>query len=211
MHDIATPMPTATMHALHRTPQHSWRSRQPPLLSLHAELLELVVLHFVTRPPTQPSANTTLGIESHAQLVGSPTSRCKPMTGFLKVEAGLRAPAARPSLSTYACLLSHPLLLPPCAPYRRRWLQAGSSSRLCSSSGPTRSSCASRPASSMHRFPRDARLHRFRVCTPPMLTACIPIATFDVTGRVADHELYPAAPHDCPWRPRRFWRLNIRE
>ncbi|KAJ7308638.1 hypothetical protein DFH08DRAFT_900435, partial [Mycena albidolilacea] len=36
-------------------------------------------------------------------------------------------------------------------------------------SGPTRSSCASRPTSSMHR------LHRFRVCTPLM---CIPIATF---------------------------------
>ncbi|KAJ7305498.1 hypothetical protein DFH08DRAFT_944981 [Mycena albidolilacea] len=45
------------------------------------------------------------------------------MTGFLNVEAGLRAPAARPSLSTYVCLLSHPLILPPCAPYRRRWLQ----------------------------------------------------------------------------------------
>ncbi|KAJ7844105.1 hypothetical protein B0H14DRAFT_1002645 [Mycena olivaceomarginata] len=109
------------------------------------------------------------------------------MTGLLSVEAGSRAPAARPSLSTYA----------------------GSSSRLCSSSGPTRSS--SRPASSLHRFLRDTRLHRFKVCTPPMLTACISIATFDVTGRVADHELYPAAPHDCPWRPRRFWCLNIRE
>ncbi|KAJ7790668.1 hypothetical protein B0H14DRAFT_208503 [Mycena olivaceomarginata] len=59
--------------------------------------------------------------------MGSPTSRCKPMTGFLNVEAGSRgacaslllysaltthlaiaAPAARPSLSTYMCLSSVP-------------------------------------------------------------------------------------------------------
>jgi len=32
-----------------------------------AELLDLVELHFATRPPTRPSANTTLGMESHAQ------------------------------------------------------------------------------------------------------------------------------------------------
>ncbi|KAJ6551886.1 hypothetical protein B0H19DRAFT_1264508 [Mycena capillaripes] len=56
------------MLSLH-TPQDFWRRNAPwpPLLSLPAELLELVVLHFATRLPTQPSANTTLGIESHAQ------------------------------------------------------------------------------------------------------------------------------------------------
>ncbi|KAJ7836646.1 hypothetical protein B0H14DRAFT_3460536 [Mycena olivaceomarginata] len=99
MHDLATPM--------HCSPPHSptflaLSQPQPPPLSLHAELLELVLLHSTTRPPTQPSANTTLGIESHAQ--------CKPMTGFLNVEAGLRAPAARPSLSTYVSSVPSPTL-----------------------------------------------------------------------------------------------------
>ncbi|KAJ7725156.1 hypothetical protein B0H14DRAFT_556562 [Mycena olivaceomarginata] len=96
------------------------------------------------------------------------------MTGFLNVEAGWRGACV--SLLLYSALTA------PCdrSPGVRPSLSiyAGSSSRSCSSSGPTRSSCASRPASSMHRFPRDARLHRFRVCTPPMLAACIPIATF---------------------------------
>ncbi|KAJ7321214.1 hypothetical protein DFH08DRAFT_1085889, partial [Mycena albidolilacea] len=90
---------------------------QPPLLSLHAELLELVVLHDTSAHSALRQHN--LGIESHAQLAypdatprpstdlsllcltDYPTSRCKPMTGFLNVEAGSRAPAARPSLSTY--------------------------------------------------------------------------------------------------------------
>ncbi|KAJ7844109.1 hypothetical protein B0H14DRAFT_3868420 [Mycena olivaceomarginata] len=59
MHDIATPMPTATMHALPHSPTFLTLSQpQPPLLSLHAELLELAVLHSTTPRPTQPSANT---------------------------------------------------------------------------------------------------------------------------------------------------------
>ncbi|KAJ7892982.1 hypothetical protein B0H13DRAFT_857242 [Mycena leptocephala] len=37
---------------------------------------QLVVLHFATRPPTQPSANTTLGIESHAQSALPSTAVC---------------------------------------------------------------------------------------------------------------------------------------
>jgi hypothetical protein len=105
------------------------------------------------------------------------------MTGLLNVEVGLRGVcaslllysvltthlaiaflAARPSLSTYVCISSVPS---PTLTSLRTILTSlaarlGSSSRSCSSGGPTRSSCASRP---MHRFPRDARLHRFRVCT----------------------------------------------
>ncbi|KAJ7893974.1 hypothetical protein B0H13DRAFT_2339464 [Mycena leptocephala] len=58
------------------TDHTSTSQSQPPLLSLPAELLELVVLHFATSPPTQPSANTTLGTESHAQSSFPSTEEC---------------------------------------------------------------------------------------------------------------------------------------
>jgi hypothetical protein len=45
---------------------------QPPLLALPPEFLKLILPHFATRPPTQPSANImkasmALGIESHSE------------------------------------------------------------------------------------------------------------------------------------------------
>ncbi|KAJ7844102.1 hypothetical protein B0H14DRAFT_3868415 [Mycena olivaceomarginata] len=69
---------------------------QPPLLSLYAELLELVVLHSTTRPPTQPSANTKLGIESHAQLA-YPDATPRPSTDL----SGLEAVATLPNGFSY--------------------------------------------------------------------------------------------------------------
>ncbi|KAJ7805817.1 hypothetical protein B0H14DRAFT_3770225 [Mycena olivaceomarginata] len=81
MNDIATLMPTATMYALSPTLPKIFGDAtplshpDPPFLSFPAALLEFVVLHFATRPPTRPSANTTLGIESRLQSgIASPGS-----------------------------------------------------------------------------------------------------------------------------------------
>ncbi|KAJ7799229.1 hypothetical protein B0H14DRAFT_3491801 [Mycena olivaceomarginata] len=191
-------MPTATMHALPRA----------------------------TRPPTQPSANTTLEIESHAQLISfwrisfpflihhrrpalgisrrhAETIRRLVCTHQRSLHVDTRAATHRIRSGTRCSYSAERVLLPPGMtgflnvevgePRQHallcrhiRWLQGSLVVALVFIQRPD-----AEPASSMHRFPRDARLHRFRVCTPPMLTACIPIATFDVAGRVADHELYP--------------------
>ncbi|KAJ7938612.1 hypothetical protein B0H13DRAFT_2563149 [Mycena leptocephala] len=138
MHDIATPMPTATVHALSPTLPKIFGDTTPlSQPSRPSRSPQSSLSHFATRPPTQPSASTTLGIESHTQeedcaypdatqtihrlvyvhrrslhvraathrlavatLPGgspSPTSRCKPMTGFPNLKAGSRgAPGSTP-------------------------------------------------------------------------------------------------------------------
>ncbi|KAJ7305489.1 hypothetical protein DFH08DRAFT_1089032 [Mycena albidolilacea] len=142
---------------------------QPPLLSLHTELLELVVLHFATRPPTQPSANLihhpcpALDISRrHAETIHRPVQRSlhvrhAPRTafdqrlavatlpnGFSYLQAGFSAsPGSTPFYVDicvsffrpipYSYLPAHHIDVVGC--------KAGSSSRSCSSSGPTRSSC----------------------------------------------------------------------
>ncbi|KAJ7836671.1 hypothetical protein B0H14DRAFT_3870725 [Mycena olivaceomarginata] len=175
MHDLPTPMPAATMLSPTLPTFLALSQPQPPLLSLHTELLELVVLHFATRPPTQPSANLihprrpTLGISRRRAETIHGLTLAPPRTAF---DRGL-AVATLPNGFSYLQLGSTPFSVDIC------WLVVALV-------------FIQRPASSMHRFPRDARLY---MCTPPMLTACIPIATFDVTGRVADHEPYPSAPH----------------
>ncbi|KAJ7711236.1 hypothetical protein B0H14DRAFT_699355 [Mycena olivaceomarginata] len=88
------------------------------------------------------------------------------MTGFPNLKE--RVPAARPSLSTYA----------------------GSSWRSSSSSRPTRRPCASRPASSMHSFPRDARLHRFSMSRHRARRVYLPLHGAAVRRRRGDQRCH---------------------
>ncbi|KAJ7824532.1 hypothetical protein B0H14DRAFT_2823519, partial [Mycena olivaceomarginata] len=102
MHDIATPMPTATMHAL-----------SPTFPRFHISPSQSSLSHFATRLPPQPSSNATLGIESHAQeedCVGTTRRHAETIHGLVYVY--------RRSTPPHRLLHSHhhPRHLPPIQP-----------------------------------------------------------------------------------------------